>query len=203
MPVWIQLPGLHLKYLSPNSLGRILSPIGKPRTMDELTRRKGRLQFARVLIDMKIQDNPPDKVKFVNEFGTIMEQRIVYEWKPVKCRNCSGYGHKTDECRREEIKAAAEQARKDRLEVENQRGRMVQTTGNQQGSRTNFNRSNMGFINNIRKEGDHQIKDKGKQVMVVPEVQKEPPGKNGMMRSTGGLKIIEPSSKDPGDPKFT
>lgn len=70
----------------------------RPRCMDEMTKRKSRLQFARVLIDMEIKKNPPEAVKFVNENGVILEQKICYEWKPTRCGKCQGFGHKDEEC---------------------------------------------------------------------------------------------------------
>lgn len=29
-----------------------------------------------------------------------MHQKVAYEWKPVRCTKCKGYGHETEECRK-------------------------------------------------------------------------------------------------------
>ncbi|XP_062080149.1 uncharacterized protein LOC133784898 [Humulus lupulus] len=61
--------------------------------IDKFTRERSRVQFARVLVEMDITDNPPRSIQFLNEYGQIVDQGVDYEWLPIKCKVCSGYGH--------------------------------------------------------------------------------------------------------------
>ncbi|WMV37497.1 hypothetical protein MTR67_030882, partial [Solanum verrucosum] len=42
----------------------------------------------------------PEKVHFKNVKGQVIEQQVVYDWKPTHCKFCDKYGHTTDECKR-------------------------------------------------------------------------------------------------------
>uniref|UniRef100_A0A803PPY1 Reverse transcriptase zinc-binding domain-containing protein n=1 Tax=Cannabis sativa TaxID=3483 RepID=A0A803PPY1_CANSA len=61
--------------------------------VDKHTKDRTRVQFARVLVEMDIFDNSDCICWFVNEYGQLVEQEIEYEWLPVKCNHCKGYGH--------------------------------------------------------------------------------------------------------------
>ncbi|CAI9112420.1 OLC1v1012868C1 [Oldenlandia corymbosa var. corymbosa] len=56
VPVWIQLPKLKLRYWNAISLSRMMSVVGIPLEMDEMTSKKMRTAFARVLVEVKIAD---------------------------------------------------------------------------------------------------------------------------------------------------
>ncbi|CAI9095050.1 OLC1v1030907C1 [Oldenlandia corymbosa var. corymbosa] len=38
--------------------------------------------------------------KVAGDKGVEQEQKVIYEWKPLKCNNCSGYGHDLKQCRK-------------------------------------------------------------------------------------------------------
>ncbi|XP_062089567.1 uncharacterized protein LOC133796101 [Humulus lupulus] len=69
--------------------------------VDKFTRERSRIQFARVLVEMEINNNPPRSLQFINEYGQIMEQGVEYEWLPTKCKVCSGFGQSMVDCRKE------------------------------------------------------------------------------------------------------
>lgn len=54
--------------------------------------------FARVLIEVNIDQNMPDSIMFESEKGVIVEQQLEYEWRPLYCPNCSIYGHTQNNC---------------------------------------------------------------------------------------------------------
>uniref|UniRef100_A0A803P4G5 CCHC-type domain-containing protein n=1 Tax=Cannabis sativa TaxID=3483 RepID=A0A803P4G5_CANSA len=68
--------------------------------IDKHTKDRTRVQFARVLVEMEITDKPEQTFWFVNEYGQLVEQEIEYEWLPVKCKHCGGFGHIMAECRK-------------------------------------------------------------------------------------------------------
>lgn len=54
------------------------------------------LMFARVLVEIKIDQDFPEIIQFMNEHGKIMEQKVYYHWKPIRCVSCKGYGNNKD-----------------------------------------------------------------------------------------------------------
>ncbi|XP_062119263.1 uncharacterized protein LOC133833014 [Humulus lupulus] len=98
--LWIRLQDLGLQYWGSKCLSALVSTIGKPIMVDKYTRVRSRIQFARVLVEMEVTDNPPTSIEFINEHGQIMEQGVDYEWLPTKCKNCSSIGHAMTDCRK-------------------------------------------------------------------------------------------------------
>lgn len=98
--VWVQLLGLPLKYWNPEVLGRLTSQLGIPLMPDALTRQKDRGQYARILVHMEIKDTAKTMVAYKDERGRLIHHEVFYEWKPVKCTKCQGYGHESVECRK-------------------------------------------------------------------------------------------------------
>lgn len=100
VPIWIRLPGLDIKYWSKNALTKIAGLVGNPLKADRATTWKERMTFARVLVEVALDQPYPQSVMFENEVGKIVEQRVQYEWKPTLCPECNNYGHEKQECRK-------------------------------------------------------------------------------------------------------
>ncbi|XP_062085930.1 uncharacterized protein LOC133792036 [Humulus lupulus] len=103
VPLWIRLHDLGLQYWGNKCLSALVSTVGKPIMVDQYTRDRSRIQFARILVEMDITDAPPRMIQFLNENGQLVEQGIDYEWLPVKCKTCLGYGHIMADCRKGEV----------------------------------------------------------------------------------------------------
>ncbi|XP_062103951.1 uncharacterized protein LOC133815081 [Humulus lupulus] len=99
VPLWIRLPNLGLQYWGQKCLSALVITIGKPIMVDKFTKERSMVRFARVLVEMEISDDPPFVIYFVNEKGQVQEQYVEYEWLPIKCSNCKGYGHNMAECK--------------------------------------------------------------------------------------------------------
>ncbi|XP_057251794.1 uncharacterized protein LOC125498534 [Beta vulgaris subsp. vulgaris] len=67
--------------------------------MDQATKEKEKLSFARVMVEVGINDELPDSIAFCNEHGNRMEQKVEYEWRPIQCTQCKGFGHELEACR--------------------------------------------------------------------------------------------------------
>ncbi|KAL2923327.1 Glycogen synthase [Bienertia sinuspersici] len=80
VPVWVQLPELPLRYWG--CIMKLTRSIGEPIQLDTTTKNRDRIHFARVLINMDITKDFPKHIKFKNEKGNIMEQRVTFEWQP-------------------------------------------------------------------------------------------------------------------------
>ena len=99
VPTWIQVKGLELKYWGQRSLFKIVQQIGEPIQLDEATRNRSKLMYPRVLVEVRMNQEFPTDLMFINEFGLEVMLGIHYEWIPITCKNCAGLGHQADECR--------------------------------------------------------------------------------------------------------
>ncbi|XP_062094246.1 uncharacterized protein LOC133800306 [Humulus lupulus] len=106
-PIWIQLKGLDLKYWGEKALFKIISQIGNPVMVDQITLRKERLNFPRVMVEVHLKQEFPELIYFINERDEEVFVFVEYEWKPTLCRNCQGLGHETGICRKQSTQKQA------------------------------------------------------------------------------------------------
>ncbi|KAL2901529.1 hypothetical protein RDABS01_026611 [Bienertia sinuspersici] len=97
IPIWIQV-AVHFKYWGIRALEKIVKPIGRLIRLDATTTKRDKLQYARVMVEVLIDQNFPDSVTFMNEKGCHVQAPIGYEWKPTKCGKCKKYGHHETAC---------------------------------------------------------------------------------------------------------
>ena len=98
VPIWIELHGLEVKYWGDKCLTKIVESIGKFVRVDEVTLEIANLMFARVLVEVLVDQMFPEVVQFRNEKGYVIEHKVYYGWKPIKCSGCKGYGHNREQC---------------------------------------------------------------------------------------------------------
>ncbi|XP_074267127.1 uncharacterized protein LOC141590433 [Silene latifolia] len=101
VPTWIRLHNLPLKFWG-KSLSKISSLVGKYVKSDQATEERTRLGFARVMVEMMVDQKLPEKVSFMDENGRVVQIEVEYEWRPEKCLKCQGMGHQMEHCRRGE-----------------------------------------------------------------------------------------------------
>ncbi|RZC43861.1 hypothetical protein C5167_036811 [Papaver somniferum] len=77
-------------------LSPIASFVGKPLLMDEYTRNKTRLIYARVLIEISIDFVFPNSIPLWVDGKFVMNLPVEYQWKPQKCALCSSFGHSSN-----------------------------------------------------------------------------------------------------------
>ncbi|XP_016479315.1 uncharacterized protein LOC107800626 [Nicotiana tabacum] len=102
IPIWIRLVGLDVKYWGKNSLTKITSLIGTPLKADKAMTNRDKMTYARVLVEIPLNQEYPTSVMFENEYGRIVEQKVEYEWKPVLCAKCKNFGHDIMNCRKQQ-----------------------------------------------------------------------------------------------------
>ena len=64
VPIWVKFPGLPLKYWGEKSLFKIAGIIWKVIKMDQATKRKEKLLFARVLVEVGLKQDLPETIEF-------------------------------------------------------------------------------------------------------------------------------------------
>ncbi|KAL9227984.1 hypothetical protein vseg_003612 [Gypsophila vaccaria] len=99
VPVWVQLNGLPIKFWG-KSLPKIAGLVGKFIQTDKATEHKTKLAYARTMVEMSVDQQCPDQLKFMDEVGIVQTVEVIYEWKPITCNLCKGMGHAGEECRK-------------------------------------------------------------------------------------------------------
>ncbi|KAJ8427589.1 LOW QUALITY PROTEIN: hypothetical protein Cgig2_006653 [Carnegiea gigantea] len=82
-----QFPELDIKYWGGQCLGKLGSILGIPLKTDKYTKKKTMLRYARLLVEMPIDQNFPDYIEFAKRC------RVKYEWLPLKCTHCRMFRH--------------------------------------------------------------------------------------------------------------
>ena len=100
LPTWIQLR-IDFKYWHERCLMKLVGPVGKFVRVDQATTKRDRLQYARILIEVSVNQDFPEQITFINEKGIEVVADVHYEWKPNLCTVCKSLGHSTEECRKQ------------------------------------------------------------------------------------------------------
>ena len=67
--------------------------------MEEHTRQRDKLMYPRLLIEVSMNQQFPNRISFLDEFDDEIDLEVHYEWLLVLCKNCSGLGHTTEKFR--------------------------------------------------------------------------------------------------------
>ncbi|XP_074305592.1 uncharacterized protein LOC141640811 [Silene latifolia] len=86
VPTWLRLHHLPLKFWG-QSLPKMVRLVGKFVQKDNATELKTRLAYARVLVEVQINQKFPETLRFSDEKKQLVEVKLEYEWKPVLCTN--------------------------------------------------------------------------------------------------------------------
>ncbi|XP_056697592.1 uncharacterized protein [Spinacia oleracea] len=54
--------------------------------------------FAKILVEVCIDQQFPSMIHFLNEKGTKVDQQVYYDWLPIMCTVCKGMGHDHSKC---------------------------------------------------------------------------------------------------------
>jgi hypothetical protein len=98
IPIWVKFPNLNFAYWNHITLCKIASTIGKPLAMDEHTKNKSRIAFARMLIEVDASSKFENEVQIKLPNGDCVMQQVEYEFIPPVCHNCICFGHMDNEC---------------------------------------------------------------------------------------------------------
>ena len=100
LPLWIRLRDLNLKYWGMASLSKIGCLIGIPIKTDQFIKQKSMIKYARLLIEVPMEEPFPEYVDFFNENGELIRQQVNFEWVLTKCAHSSMFGHTAEVCKK-------------------------------------------------------------------------------------------------------
>ena len=43
-----------------------------------------------------------DAIEFINDQRVLVRQKVIFEWKPIKCNHCHLFGHEVSKCRKKQ-----------------------------------------------------------------------------------------------------
>ncbi|CAL0315585.1 unnamed protein product [Lupinus luteus] len=96
---WVKIIGLPQEYWSPRIIFSIAGGIGTPISLDEATNNRTFGHFARVLVDMDLKSDLPNKIMVERE-GYAFFVELEYEKLPQYCNGCQTIGHMVSNCRK-------------------------------------------------------------------------------------------------------
>ncbi|XP_074267053.1 uncharacterized protein LOC141590355 [Silene latifolia] len=100
LPIWVKFVGLDLKFWGKTYLHKLGGQIGTVIRRDEATEKKMFLGYARLMIEVKVNQQFPESLSFMDEEGKERKVRLEYDWLPMTCNTCRGIGHATGQCRK-------------------------------------------------------------------------------------------------------
>ncbi|VFQ67776.1 unnamed protein product [Cuscuta campestris] len=162
-PIWVQFPGLDVKFWSFTGLGKLGSILGKPIKRDKATASRRKWDYARIQIEVQVQQDFPDRIQVVDNEGRVVDQTVIYEWKPTICSKCCKLGHTGELCRRKEDRVEKPILKKvwrpKAKEIENKEElRQRQETINEEATPNNNNREKDEIKQTWITEGDKNSK---------------------------------------------
>lgn len=103
MPAWINLLDLPLEIWNTNVIGKIVTKIGEPVSIDKVTFTKDRLAFARALVEIDASEELVREVKLKFASDKTRKQEVIYENEPKFCSICKVFGHTIISCRHKNV----------------------------------------------------------------------------------------------------
>ncbi|XP_038993211.1 uncharacterized protein LOC120116891 [Hibiscus syriacus] len=98
IPVWVKLFNVPLELYSRTGLSYIASAIGVPLSMDSITASKSRLEYAKVCVEIGVNDELPKFIDVVLRDGQAASISVDVPCIPSCCRKCMVFGHSEKGC---------------------------------------------------------------------------------------------------------
>lgn len=86
--VWVTFLGLNMQHWAALGWSKVASAVGKPITTDFLTSKRQVLNYARVLVEVKVNEKIKEVIWIRHQTGETIFQKVCYEWYPKQCPYC-------------------------------------------------------------------------------------------------------------------
>ncbi|XP_057839541.1 uncharacterized protein LOC131049493 [Cryptomeria japonica] len=97
-PVWVRFPGLPLEYWDESIFKWIGNSLGHFVGVDEITKTKSCLVYARFRVQATVSMNLPNFISLKSRLGS-WTQSLVYENATLFCQKCRKTGHYISQCK--------------------------------------------------------------------------------------------------------
>lgn len=88
IPIWVSFPNLKLQHYTEEGLSKFANYLGKPLYTDKQTSSQDRVAYAGVCVELRVEDDRPNQIPYINEFGEQDIQEVEYEWVAARCTRC-------------------------------------------------------------------------------------------------------------------
>lgn len=99
MPLWVDFRGVPNALFSHKGLKCLTRAVGKYVKLHPTTEKCTRLDVARVLVEVNLQEPLVEKIVFKDKQNQQREIGISFPWLPPRCTVCNKWGHKGVDCR--------------------------------------------------------------------------------------------------------
>lgn len=88
-----------MHYWGDRSLKLITGMLGRAIRIDNAIKNKDIMQFARVLVELDVNQGFHDLISFTNEDDELVSIKVQYDWKPQVCGKCNRFRNLADSCK--------------------------------------------------------------------------------------------------------
>nr|GEV06483.1 putative reverse transcriptase domain-containing protein [Tanacetum cinerariifolium] len=109
IPIWVCVYNIPLELCNGIRIRKIMSGVGKSLLIDKMTRERclkkaGKIDFARVLIEVSAEDDLPNVLEIEypplgNRPSRNGKLEVKYQWRPLLCTHCKTFCHSTLSCK--------------------------------------------------------------------------------------------------------
>ncbi|XP_039004038.1 uncharacterized protein LOC120130969 [Hibiscus syriacus] len=98
IPIWVHLYNVPLELFSQAGLSYLASGVGIPISMDSVTTSKTMLEFAKVCVEIGVNDEIPKSIDVMLQDGQTSSVFVEIPWLPPRCKKCLIFGHNDKNC---------------------------------------------------------------------------------------------------------
>ncbi|KAL5706225.1 hypothetical protein ACHQM5_024423 [Ranunculus cassubicifolius] len=98
IPIWILLKNYPMEMWDDEGFSSVASAVGEPLFVDKLTEEKKRTEYARVCVEVHVDDKYPDVIPIIIDNKKAISINVEYNWRPPKCSKCRVFGHWNCNC---------------------------------------------------------------------------------------------------------
>lgn len=95
IPIWVQFYNIPLEYWTAGGFSFVASAIGRPLYADSFTESGKRISYAQICVEIDIDSSLPASFDLRLANGNLVEIKVKYPWKPLRCVTCKVFGHAT------------------------------------------------------------------------------------------------------------
>lgn len=102
-PVWVKFHNVPLSYLSASGLSYLASGIGKPLSVDKLTKKLEPMNFARMCVELSSTSAFPSSLDVIvldedSKLEKVVVVKVEYQNRPQLCSHCKTFWHSLVRC---------------------------------------------------------------------------------------------------------
>lgn len=104
VPLWVKILDIDPIFLSSKNILEVIgNMIGKPISVDHMTKDVEKLSYACLLVEVTLEESKRKEVVLQSYNGKVYKHKVEFEWIPWNCGTCNAFGHSPRFCSRNEV----------------------------------------------------------------------------------------------------